>query len=189
MSKKITLLDLGGVVFQSSGISNHLINWKIITSLNHKYGHDLNIGKDLFPDFMKEYNSLTNQSLAGAEFLVAVFDTLEFNSALVEMVGEDSEIIIVSDNYRENIAYISERYNFSSWATQQIYSFDYQMEKSNPLFFKRLLNEINDYDLDQLVFIDDTPKKIESAKANGIKGILFEGNAVVRKALNEIGRL
>lgn len=189
MSRKITLLDLGGVVFQSSGISNDLINWSIITALNHKYGHHLNIGKDLFPDFMKEYNGLTNQHLSGAEFLVAVFDTLEFNSELVEMVGKDSEIIIVSDNYRENIAYISERYNFASWATQQIYSFDYQMEKSNPLFFKRLLKEISDYDLDQLIFIDDTPKKIESAKANGIKGVLFEGNEVVRKRLNELGIL
>ena len=186
MSRKITLLDLGGVVFQSSGISNDQINWKIIIELNHKYGHGLNIGKDYFPKFMTEYNAKTNQELSGAAFLAAVFDTLEFNAELVEMVGKDREIIIVSDNYRENIAYISKRYNFASWAAEQIYSFDYQMEKANPLFFKKLLNELTDYDLDQLIFIDDSPKKIESAKANGIKGILFEGNDLTRERFKKI---
>ena len=187
MSRKITLAYLGGVVFNATGESNEKINWTVISQLNHKYGHGLNIGKDLFPTFMKEYNIRTGLNLSGPAFLKAVFDTLEFNSELVEMVGGDREIIIVSDNYRENISYISQRYNFASWATEQIYSFDYQMEKVDPLFFEKLLNELIDYDLDQMIFIDDSPRKIERAKAHGINGILFESNAGVRTALQELG--
>lgn len=121
---KITLLDLGGVVFQSTGISNGLINWPIITSLNDKYGHELNIGKNKFPEFMVEYNLLTNQNLSGKKFLEAVFDTLEINQELIDMVQRVSSIVIVSDNYRENIEYISERFEFSKWADKQYYSYE-----------------------------------------------------------------
>lgn len=175
-NQKITLLDLGGVVFQSTGISNQKIDWKLISALNHKYGHDLNIGKDKFPDFMKEYNERTNQSLSGQAFLELVFDTLEINTELIEAIREVSDIIIVSDNYRENIEYISQRFDFESWAIQEIYSFDYQMVKANPLFFKRLLVELKEYDKEQMIFIDDSKNKIESAQKNGIKGLLFENN-------------
>ena len=179
MKKKIALLDLGGVVFQSTGVSNKIIDWKTISKLNNIYGHDLNIGKDLFATFLNDYNTITSQNLTGTTFLTAVFDTLEINSALIDGIGEHFEIVIVSDNYKENIEYIAQRYHFEKWSTRQIYSFDYQMEKANPLFFSRLLKETG-YSTDDLVFIDDSPKKLESAKKNGIKGILFSNNEQVK---------
>ncbi len=180
---KITLLDLGGVVFQSTGTSNNTINWKIISALNNKYGHDLNIGANRFPDFLKEYNELSKQNLTGGEFLKEVFDTLEINTELIEYIRQHSEIIIVSDNYRENIEYISKRYNFKSWAIKQIYSFDYKMVKTDPKFFPRLLTELDEYKIEDLLFIDDSIKKIESAAKSGIKGILYQSNEHIKKAL------
>jgi len=112
--RKITLLDLGGVVFQSTGVSNKKINWEIISRLNKKYGDKLSRGEDKFPDFLNEYNQLTKQSLVGKEFLKEVFNTLEINKELIEMIRKESDIIIVSDNYRENIEYISKRYDFEA---------------------------------------------------------------------------
>jgi FMN phosphatase YigB (HAD superfamily) len=185
MNKKLILLDLGGVVFQSDGKSNEIINWEVITLLNGKYSYELNIGKDVFYDFLEEYNAITKQKLSKEGFLKAVFDTLEINTELIEIVGAESDIVIVSDNYRENIAYISERYDFKSWSIGQIYSFDYQFEKSNPNFFKHLVEELKDYDLEQLILIDDSPNKLKSAAENGIKGILFESNEQVKKALEK----
>ena len=115
------------------------------------------------------------EGAALAAFLEGVFDTLIFNADLVQLLSQIGDIIIVSDNYRENIEYISERYHFSDWAVHQIYSFDYQLEKANPLFFEKLLQEL-DYDSDELLFIDDSPRKIESAQKHGIKGIVFHNN-------------
>ncbi len=179
--KNLILLDLGGVVFQSTGISNGRIDWSIISRLNKKYGHDLNIGDDVFPAFLSEYNALTQQSLSGTTFLESVFDTLEFNTELIEMIRAQSDIVIVSDNYRENIAYISERYDFADWSLKQIYSFDYKMHKSNPVFFQKLLNELSDYKSNDMILIDDSPRNIESARNNGIEGMLFRNNAQVKK--------
>ena len=180
--QKIALLDLGGVVFQSTGESNETIHWDIISQLNHRYGHGLNLGEDLFPIFLKEYNQLTQQQLEGKEFLKAVFDTLELNQELIDIVSQEHRIIIVSDNYRENIAYISQRYRFAEWSEAQFYSYDFEMEKADPRFFPRLLTEIP-YDKELLTFIDDSPRKIESAQQHGIRSILFQSNAQVLRAL------
>ncbi|MEM1325418.1 MAG: HAD-IA family hydrolase [Bacteroidota bacterium] len=175
-TQNITLLDLGGVVFQSTGTSNDLIDWTIISRLNEQYGHALNIGEDTFPDFLADYNRLTNQNLGGQAFLKAVFDTLIINQELIDIVRAHSDIIIVSDNYRENIAYISKRYRFEDWAIRQIYSFDYNVVKSDPDFFKKLLEDLSDYPIDNMLFIDDSIKKIESAQKSGIKSILYKNN-------------
>lgn len=178
----VVLLDLGGVVFQSTGVSNEQIDWEIISSLNNKFGHDLNIGMGIFSKFMKEYNALTNQELSGGDFLRLVFDTLEINSDLIEMLKSTSEIIIVSDHYREAIAYISERFHFDNWAVQQIYSYEYKMVKANPLFFQKLLKEVS-YSKEEMIFIDDSPSKLESAKKSGIRGLHYQNNEQIKEAL------
>ena len=69
--KKIALLDLGGVVFEMYGEkmygeSNKEINWETIWILNEKYGTKTG-GLD-FPNFLIEYNNLSNQNLEGKEF-------------------------------------------------------------------------------------------------------------------------
>jgi len=163
--KKIVLLDLGGVVFQSTGNSNKIINWKEISKLNNKYGYDLNIGEDKFPNFLNDYNHITNQQLSREQFLQAVFNTLRINNELIDFLRKERDIIIVSDNYRENINYISKRYNFEKWAIKEIYSFDYKMVKSNPDFFERLIQELTEFEQNDLIFIDDSQHKVKQELA------------------------
>lgn len=183
--KKIFLLDLGGVVFQLAGKSNASINWKIIWELNSKHGAAMDLGGNGYKDFLLEYNRLTNQSLEGETFLERVFNTLDFNKELVDFLKERRDIIIVSDNYRENINYISKRYDFASWSIKQFYSFDYKMYKSNPDFFKQLLLDTKEYEIEDLLLIDDSESKINSAAQNGIKGILYKNNEQIKEALQD----
>lgn len=130
--KKITLLDLGGVVFQSTGISNEKIHWETISRLNHKYGYELNVGEDKYPAFLNENEK---------------------------------------------------------WSINQIYSYDYKMVKSNPEFFKTLLNELPQYRSNEMLFIDDSIEKIESAKKSGIEGLLYLNNAQIINELKKQNRL
>lgn len=185
--QKITLLDLGGVVFRSTGSSNSGIDWNIISQLNKRYGAQMDLGENRFHDFLAEYNEKTQQTLKGKQFLEKVFDTLKINTELIEFLQTRSHIIIVSDNYRENIAYISERYQFDKWSIKQFYSYDYQMYKSNPDFFKRLLNDLKDLEYEDLIFIDDSQSKLESAMKSGINGILYKHNEQVKTALTAFG--
>lgn len=183
--RKLVLLDLGGVVFQSFGKSNNEIKWDAISKLNRRYGADLDIGEDLFGNFIDDYNKLTDQQLQGSEFLEKVFDTLDFNKVLVDHLTKDRDIVIVSDNYRENIEYISERYDFASWSIRQVYSYDYKMFKSNPDFFKRLLEELTPYSVEDMIFIDDSLSKLDSAAKHHIKGFRYLNNDQIIEDLKE----
>jgi FMN phosphatase YigB (HAD superfamily) len=176
---------LGGVVFQSTGNFNETIDWEVIFRLNNIYGHDLNIGKDVFPVFMKEYNRFTHQQLKGQVFLKNVFDILQINQELIDLLSAFYPLVIVSDNYRENITYIAERYQFASWSEKQIYSFDYGMVKGDPRFFAQLLQETS-YETANLIFIDDSIEKIKSAAAHGILGIHYVNNTQLRKELTQV---
>lgn len=182
---KAVLLDLGGVVFQSSGISNVQIQWPVITQLNYKYGHELNVGADLFPNFLRDYNQMTQQQLEGSRLLKLIFDSLEFNEELLALLGSQFPIIIASDNYRENIEYISQRFKFNQWAVAQFYSFDLALEKTDPGFFTSVLERIP-YKADDLLFIDDSPHKIAAAQQVGIQGIVYRDNKQIRDYLGSL---
>ena len=173
--KPICLLDLGGVVFQATGASNDQIDWVVISELNRIYGLRFNIGEDVFPQFMADYNSKTGQKLSGSKFLELLWQTLEFNEELVLSLSHNYNIVIVSDNYRENIAYISKLFNFKDWSVDQYYSFDFELEKSDPKFFERLIKKTG-WRGEDLIFIDDSHSKLDSAALQGIKGFLSENN-------------
>ena len=166
------LLDLGGVTFQATGKSNAIIDWSVISPLNRKYGSQLSVGDVGLPIFLAEYNGITNQELTEEEFLEAIWDTLEMNTALVDYLSTRYEIIIVSDNYRENIEYVAKRFDFASWASREVYSFDYGLLKEDPAFFERLIKELP-YAPEELTLIDDSPHKLAAAATVGIRGILF----------------
>ncbi len=179
---KNVLLDLGGVVFNSTGVSNSIIDWKTISQLNEKYGHQLNIENISVDPFLEEYNQITNQDLSQTDFLKNIFDTLSFNQELVEFLQKKFEnIFILSDNYRENIEYISKRYFFKDWFQREFYSFDFKMTKSNPQIFQLVLDKLG-LSAEEILFIDDSPHKISNAKKIGIEGICFENNEQLFKA-------
>ena len=178
MKTKTLLLDLGGVVFQSTGISNHIIDWSIITKLNNKYGHALNIGTIELSIFLDEYNLETQQNLQPEEFLSNIFDTLEFNKELLDFLKGRFDIYIFSDNYRENIEYISKRYDFDKWSKGQFYSFDFQMTKYEKTLFEKVI-EILKLPPDEILFIDDSPGKIANGALVGLHAIRFKTNEQV----------
>ena len=185
IEKKVILLDLGGVFFHFDRIPNEKMNWKVISKLNEKYEDTLNRGEYKLSDYVEEYNNITEQYLSSYEFLKYAFDTSEINMELIDALTCDREIVIVSDACQEVYDYITGRYNLRSWSTQQIYSFQYKMIKSNPIFFNTLLSALSEYSKENMVFIDDHPRKIASAKTHNIKTILFENNEQTLKELKD----
>jgi putative hydrolase of the HAD superfamily len=133
---------------------------------------------------MEAYNRKSEQRLTGEAFLETVFDSLEFNRPLVDKLKKLAPIIIASDNYRENIEYISRRFHFDSWSIAQYYSFELQIFKSDVSFFQILLKDL-DCTASDLLFIDDDPNNILTAESMGINGLIFKNNA---QLFNELER-
>lgn len=182
-SNMIVLLDLGGVVLQPNQLPNSCINWKIINQLNTKYESG---DKYTFSELHQEHNKLTAQQLSHDEFLSEIFKTLQVNTELIEIISNNFDIFIVSDNYKESVRYISEKYGFEEWSIKQIYSYDYKLVKSNPEFFIKLLQDNQEYDREDFILIDDSITKIESAASTGIKGILYQNNEQIKNELESI---
>lgn len=181
------LLDLGGVVFLPSKVDHPKVNWPIIHQLNAIYAKDLNLGADVFPGFMKEYNALTQQELSGDEFLDQVFQSVAFNEELLQILKPLGDIIIVSDNYKENIVYMEKHFGIADWSVEQRYSYDFELFKSDPTFFERLLEEIPALNNKELILIDDVMNNIESAAVHGIKGICYKDNESLKEGLKDLG--
>lgn len=180
---RIILLDLGGVVFRASGRVSPQVDWEVITELNSKYGRDLDIGRDLFGQFLIEYNEKTDQQLSNDEFFQAIYGVVDFNWELLEFLKKRFEIIILSDNYRENIEYISPRCRFSEWAMAEFYSFDLGMTKADKALFAIVLDQLQVSAADCLL-IDDDPGNVQLAAELGINGIAFENNRQIFQELS-----
>ena len=178
MPLPILLLDLGGVVFQSTGISNSVIDWSVISQLNQVYGHRLNLGHDLFPAFLSDYNQLTKQNLNGESFLSQLFDTLRVNQELIDFLQSRFRLFLCSDNYRENITYLAERYEFATWTAGQFYSFQYELCKSDPALFQQILTELAEPG-SSVYLLDDDPNNLRVAATFGIQGVQFMNNEQV----------
>ena len=61
------------------------------------------------------------------------------------------------------------------------------MYKFLPVFFYHLLYDLYELEYDDLVFIDDSRSKLESAIQNGINGVSYKHNEQVMEALIKIG--
>ena len=175
---KHIFLDLGGVVFGASGRESGLIKWEHISALNKIYGHGLNLGEDLFADFLTDYNQLTGHNLAGETFLESIFDTLDFNQELVDHLRTRFHLHILSDNYRENIQYIAQRYHFDQWSERQFYSFQYGLTKSDAKLFEMVLEDLGQA-AEEVILIDDDAGNLAIAASCGIRGIQFVNNQQV----------
>lgn len=61
--KRIALLDLEGLLFQSIDRSNEKIDWKIISNFNEKHESQMDLGENKFQDFILDYNHQINKTL------------------------------------------------------------------------------------------------------------------------------
>ena len=175
LDRPYLLLDLGGVVFYPSGKINSLVDWEVIQLLNEVYAHEMNVGNISFNPFLREYNEHKGMDLSQVEFLSHLFETIEFNHELVSFVKENFTTIIASDNYRENIQFIQGRFNLDQWCKDQVYSYDLNVVKENPEFFRLLKSNLGLQNT-PLILLDDSPEKIAAAESEGIKGILHLNN-------------
>lgn len=183
-SQKSILLDLGGVVFEYSGRDSDTIDWTIVKELNLTFDK-LSLGQDTLENYLGEYNRRTALNLNPREFLENIWDTLTYNEDLITYLRTRYPIYILSDNYRENIAYISKRFHFQDWCRRQFYSFDFEMTKTNPTIFVKVIEEL-EIPIEDLIFIDDSPEKIASARSVGLQSIQFLNNQQLFDELSTI---
>lgn len=180
----LILLDLGGVVFDYRGKQSPTINWDIVLELNSTFS-GLSLGKDTLDSYLHEYNTRTSQALSKREFLDDIWDTIEYNEELVRWLQRHFSIYILSDNYRENIEYVTERFNLDSWSEAAYYSYQFGMTKASPELFRQVIKRIGRPATD-FIFVDDSDYKLETAAQVGLRGVKHVDNESTIAALEKL---
>lgn len=182
---RYALIDLGGVLFTRNEHRSGSLDWEMIDSLNSSMGDDLDIGRASLDLFVQRYNELAGAQLTSILFLEKVFSEFDLNRTLLEAVSQKLTICIASDNYKENVEFIKERFRLSDWTHKEYYSYSLGNFKSEQAFFTKVMSDLG-CEAGDCLFIDDSIQNINAASSLGIRTIHFRNN---EQAITELNNL
>ncbi|MBI2636219.1 HAD-IA family hydrolase [Candidatus Peregrinibacteria bacterium] len=96
------------------------------------------------------------------------------------------EVLFLSDNAPDRVAYLDSRYKFLGKFTGGVFSHITKVRKPDQKMYKAVL-DIASHPAEECVFIDDKPHLLEPAKDLGMHVIAFKSPEQVEKELQEIG--
>lgn len=194
---KLILFDLGGVVFTNG-------TKKFIADLSTRYDISLeSVQNVLDGDIGTQYRE---GDINRDEFWKQVVDKLKLSEPInkledewignYELIGGTKNIIselskkykvmYLSDNVRERVDKLNERFGFINWFSGGIFSHEVGVRKPNPKIYQFAL--VKGRALPQeTIFIDDKPAMLVPAKEIGITPILFESPEKLSAELAKLG--
>lgn len=198
---KSAIFDLGGVYF-TYGI-------KIVAKkIGDKYNLKPEIVEQLLePDF-KPSALYRKGKITGDEFWDKVKDTLKIkaeNKKLAEMwinsytpiegtiniikqlKKKGIKLYFLSDNFKERAEYLQRRYNFLKNFTDGIFSYKVHMIKQDGTKIFELALEKTGEKPENIVYIDDKEKYVETAKKIGMNAICFKNPEQLDQELKNLG--
>jgi putative hydrolase of the HAD superfamily len=92
----------------------------------------------------------------------------------------------LTDNIREIVAHLKERYDFWSLFEGVVVSADVGVLKPDPRIFAHLLQTFA-LQADETVFLDDNPPNVEGARGAGMEALLFTTAADGERDLRSLG--
>ncbi len=95
------------------------------------------------------------------------------------------ELFIFSNNSRINVRKFNEKTHFEKSFKKCVYSYDLQIKKPDPLFFKKGLKMINRKG-NECIFFDDQLKSKEAAEHEGMTFIQFTNLVALKKDLQRL---
>ncbi len=190
------LFDLGGVLFTNG-------TKKFIADISSKYNIDTETVKDIIDgDLGSQYREskitrdefwkLALQQLSISESIdeleeqwINGYELIEGTKKIIFELAKKYKVYYLSDNVRERVEKINDRYNFLEWFEDGIFSHEVGVRKPNPDIYKYTLNKAQ-VKPEEAVFIDDKQSALDPAKEMGITTILFESPELLRQKLIEL---
>jgi 2-haloacid dehalogenase len=113
---------------------------------------------------------------------------LDDTVAILDEVRARQPVYALTNWSAETFPHATARFDFLAWFAGIVVSGHEGLKKPDPALFSVLTAR---YDLDpaRTVFIDDSPRNVDAARALGFDAIAFEDAATLRRALVERGVL
>ena len=119
---------------------------------------------------------------------ISYYDLIEGTRDIIFELAKKYKVYYLSDNVKERVDQLDERFGFLKWFTDGIFSHEVGVRKPNPKIYEYALKKVNVLPK-EVVFIDDKESSLIPARQIGISTILFESPEKLRKGLIQLGVL
>ena len=181
---KTIIFDLGGVYFadgtkRAIGLLSSRFDLdprQVSDQLIGPLGSDWRVGRLTAEEFWIQFKAYWNLSVNTEELTRIWFEGYEINRATEQVVIALSragyEVLYLSDNVPERVAYLEDRYHFLERFANGVFSYEIGVRKPDPTMYRSLLDK-SSAQADECVYVDDIAVFIEPAAALGLKTIHF----------------
>lgn len=194
---KAILFDLGGVLFtngtkkfnQVISARYHLSDDFVKDAMDGEIGtnyREAKITRDEFWKlFLQKLNIHEDDETLEKEW-VGYYELIEGTRDIIFELSKKYKIYYLSDNVKERVDKLDERFGFLKWFTDGVFSHDAGVRKPDPRIYTYTLNKLN-IKPEEGVFIDDKESSLVPARQMGITTILFTSPEQLRSDLIKLG--
>jgi len=197
MTFRTVIFDLGGVYFSDGTrvaidaiAAKYEVRRHAVTDiLNGESGKEYRIGKISTEQFWQQ--AITQWNIqASSEVLSRLWcSSYQPNERVVRLVDRlrnaGYELLYLSDNTRERVAYLDERYSFLQKFDNGIFSHVVKHKKPDPIIYQLVLAKAS-HPSNECVYIDDKPEYLGPAKSLGMEVIAFKSASQLETRLKEL---
>lgn len=196
---KAIIFDLGGVLFTNG-------TKKFIEVISAQYNLDKKLVKDVIDG--KIGSNYREAKITRNEFWQQVLEKLNINGNIDQLedqwingyelikgtkdiifeLAKKYKVLYLSDNVRERVERINNKYGFMDWFESGIFSHEVGIRKPNPQIYKFVLKKAG-VQPEEAVFIDDKAHFLKPAKQLGMTTFVFVTPERLRKDFTQKGIL
>lgn len=194
---KAIIFDLGGVLFTNGTAV-------FVKKIAVRYGQEETVVRNVFDG---ELGSLYREAkISREEFWRGVikalglhedmnelenewigsYELIEGTRNIIQALAETYKVYFLSDNVRERVEQLEQKYHFLSLFTGGIFSHEVGMRKPDPRIYQKIL-ELACVNSREAIYIDDKPDFLSPAQALGMIAFVFTTPEQLQKDLQRCG--
>jgi len=194
---KTIIFDIGGVYFSDGtriAIDNISAEYRIERDwveaiLNGEPGKQYRIGKISAEQFWQQANTSWNVEISSEKLSQIWYSSYQPNEGVVRLVvrlkNAGYELLYLSNNTRERVAYLDEKYSFRKKFNDGIFSHVVKCKKPDSLIYQLILAK-SSHPASECVYIDDKPEYLGPAKSLGMQVIAFKDASQLESRLMDL---
>ena len=197
MTLRTIIFDIGGVYFSDGtriAIDDISAEYRIERDLveailNGEPGKQYRIGKISAEQFWQKAKTSWNIEISSEKLSQIWYSSYQPDVDVVRLVARlknaGHELLYLSNNTRERVSYLDEKYSFLQKFDDGIFSHVVNRNKPDPLIYQLLLAKAS-HPASECVYIDDKPEYLGPAKSLGMQFIAFKDAAQLESRLKDL---
>ena len=143
------------------------------------------ITRDQFWEIVLEKLNINENIKTLEDRWISGYNLIEGTKDIILDLAKKYKVYYLSDNVRERVERINDRYNFLSWFDDGVFSHEVGIRKPNPEIYRYILEKALVLP-EEAVFVDDKQSALDPAREMGIATILFESPDQLRQKLIDL---